>query len=63
MHDQDGMHAIVAAVDALADDLTPAHGFHRGRYHRLRVGDYRIVYVIDGNLITIERVDRVIGGG
>jgi mRNA interferase RelE/StbE len=63
MHDQDGIRAIVAAVDALADDPTPAHGFHRGRYHRLRVGDYRILYVIDDDLITIERVDKVIGGG
>ena len=63
MHDQDGMRDVVAAVDALADDPVPAHGFHRGRYHRLRVGDYRVLYVIDGDLITIERVDRVISGG
>ena len=63
MHDQDSTGAIVAAVDALAGDPAPAHGFHRGRYHRLRVGDYRILYVIDGDLVTIERVDRVISGG
>jgi mRNA-degrading endonuclease RelE of RelBE toxin-antitoxin system len=60
MHDQDGMRVIVAAVDALANDPHPAAGFHRGRYHRLRVGEYRILYVIDDDLITIERVDRVI---
>ena len=59
MHDQDGMRAIVAAVAGLADDPLPAEGFHRGRYHRLRVGPYRILYVIDGDAITVERVDRV----
>jgi mRNA-degrading endonuclease RelE of RelBE toxin-antitoxin system len=30
----------------------------RGDYHRLRVGRFRVVYVIDGDLITVERVDR-----
>jgi mRNA-degrading endonuclease RelE of RelBE toxin-antitoxin system len=60
MHDQDGTRAVVAAISALAGDPCPAEGFHRGRYHRLRVGDYRVLYVIDGGLITIERVDRII---
>ena len=59
LHDQVGMRAIVAAVDDLAEDPYPAAGFHRGRYHRLRVSAYRVLYVIDGDLITIERVDRV----
>jgi mRNA-degrading endonuclease RelE of RelBE toxin-antitoxin system len=59
MHDQDGMRAIGAAVAGLANDPFPAEGFHRGRYHRLRVGHYRILYVIDGDVITVERVDRV----
>jgi mRNA-degrading endonuclease RelE of RelBE toxin-antitoxin system len=61
MHDQDGMRAIVAAVTALADDPLPAAGFHRGRYHRLRVGLYRIMYLIDDTMITIEHVDRTTG--
>jgi hypothetical protein len=61
MHDQDGMRAIGAAVASLADDHLPAEAFHRGRYHRLRVGHYRVMYVVDGNLITVERVDRVAG--
>jgi mRNA-degrading endonuclease RelE of RelBE toxin-antitoxin system len=60
MRDQEGMRAIVAAVDALQDDPYPAEGFHRGDYHRLRVGTYRVMYVIDGDVITIERVDRLI---
>jgi len=59
MHDQDGLRAIGAAVEALANDPYPAEGFHRGRYHRLRVGAYRILYAVDDDVITIERVDRV----
>ena len=61
LRDQDGMRAVGAAVAALASDPCPPEGFHRGRYHRLRVGRYRVMYVIDGDVITIERVDRVIG--
>jgi mRNA-degrading endonuclease RelE of RelBE toxin-antitoxin system len=53
------MRAVVAATAALTEDPHPAGGFHRGEYHRLRVGAYRIVYVIDPDRITIERVDRV----
>jgi mRNA-degrading endonuclease RelE of RelBE toxin-antitoxin system len=61
MHDQDSMRLIGAAVAALAADPypDPPEGFHRGRYHRLRAGDYRIMYVVDGDLITIERVDSL----
>lgn len=59
MHDQNGMRAIGAAVTALAADPypPPPDGFHRGQYHRLRVGDYRIMYVVDDGVITVERVD------
>jgi mRNA-degrading endonuclease RelE of RelBE toxin-antitoxin system len=59
MADQDGMRAIGAAVASLADDSLPAEGFHAGEYHRLRVGSYRVVYVVEGDLITITRVDRL----
>jgi mRNA-degrading endonuclease RelE of RelBE toxin-antitoxin system len=59
MADQDGMRAIGAAVAALAEDPLPADGFDAGEYHRLRVGAYRVVYVVDGDLITVSRVDRV----
>jgi mRNA-degrading endonuclease RelE of RelBE toxin-antitoxin system len=54
------MHAVGVAVAALAADPYPPEGFHRGRYHRLRVGRYRVMYVIDGDVITVERVDRVV---
>ena len=56
--DQDGMRAIGAAVASLAEDPYPPEAFHRADYHRLRVCSYRVVYVIDGDMITIERVDR-----
>ena len=58
MADQLGMRAIGAAVGSLADDPIPAEGFHAGEYHRLRVGRYRVVYVVEGDLITVSRVDR-----
>lgn len=61
MHDQDGMRAIAAAVTALAGDPYPAGAFHRGQYHRLRVGPYRVVYLVEGDLITVDRVDRAAG--
>ena len=60
MRDQAGIRAVVAAVERLADDPYPAEAFHRGRYHRLRVGAYRILYVIDEDVITVERVDRAL---
>ena len=34
------------AVAALAAAPYPLEGFHRGRYHRLRVGRYRVMYLI-----------------
>jgi mRNA-degrading endonuclease RelE of RelBE toxin-antitoxin system len=61
LHDQDGMRAIGTAVAALAGNPYPPEAFHRGRYHRLRVGRYRVMYVIDGDLITTEWVDCVAG--
>lgn len=59
MADQNGMRAIGAAVAALAGNPLPANGFHAGEYHRLRVGRYRVVYIVESDLITIGRVDRV----
>jgi mRNA-degrading endonuclease RelE of RelBE toxin-antitoxin system len=53
--------AVVAAVDALEGDPYPADSFRWGDMHRLRVGPYRIMYVVEGELITIDRVDRVTG--
>jgi ParE-like toxin of type II ParDE toxin-antitoxin system len=58
MADQLGMRAVGAAVAALATDPLPGDGFHAREYHRLRVGEYRIVYVVEGDLVTVSRVDR-----
>jgi mRNA interferase RelE/StbE len=57
--DQDGMHAINEAVAALADDPEPPEAFIRGSYRRLRVGNYRIMYSVEDDLVTVIRVDRV----
>jgi mRNA-degrading endonuclease RelE of RelBE toxin-antitoxin system len=54
------MRAIGVAVSALAADPNPPDAFVRGDYRRLKVGAYRIMYVVEVDLITIERVDRVI---
>jgi mRNA interferase RelE/StbE len=56
--DQDGLRAVGLAVAALADDPYPPDAFHRGEYHRLRVGDYRVLYFVDDDVITIDRVDK-----
>jgi mRNA-degrading endonuclease RelE of RelBE toxin-antitoxin system len=53
------MTAVVAALDSLVQDPYPAESFRWGDMLRLRVGKYRIMYVVEGELITIQRVDRV----
>lgn len=57
--DQDGMRAINAAVAGLVANPEPPEAFVRGRYWRLRVGDYRVLYSVEGDLVTVMRVDRV----
>lgn len=59
MADQGAMLAIGSAVAALVEDPLPAKGFHAGVYHRLRIDAYRVVYIIEGDLITVSRVGRV----
>ena len=56
MADQAGMMAVNRAVEALADDPAPLGAFVRGAYRRLRVGPYRVLYEVEGNLITIVRI-------
>jgi len=53
------MTAVVAAVDALEGDPFPVDSFRWGDMYWLRVGPYRIMYVVEGDLITVDRVDRI----
>lgn len=62
MDDPAALAGVLEAIDALADDPRPAGSFHRGEYHRLRVGPYRVVYVVEGDVITVTRVDRLRAG-
>jgi mRNA-degrading endonuclease RelE of RelBE toxin-antitoxin system len=36
-------------------------GFHRGDWHRLQIGAYRVLYAVEGDLVTVVRVDRASG--
>jgi mRNA interferase RelE/StbE len=58
--DQDGLREVGAAVSALVDDPDPPDAFVRGKYRRLKVGPYRVMYVLEDDLITVERVDLAI---
>jgi mRNA interferase RelE/StbE len=61
LDDAEGMQAVLEALDALAGDPYPVQSFRWGDLLRLRVGRYRIMYVVEDALITIERIDRVSG--
>jgi len=39
----------------------PPEAFRWGEVLRLRVGQYRVMYTVEGDLITILRVDRRTG--
>jgi mRNA interferase RelE/StbE len=53
------MIAVNRAVEALADDPAPPGAFIRGAYRRLRVGPYRVLYEVEGDLIAIVRIEQV----
>jgi mRNA-degrading endonuclease RelE of RelBE toxin-antitoxin system len=57
--DRAGMTAVADAVDALEADPYPPESFAWGDTRRLRAGAYRVMYVVEGDLVTIDRVDRV----
>jgi mRNA interferase RelE/StbE len=59
--DRAGLAAVLDATDALADDPYPPESFPWGEMRRLRTGPYRVMYVVEDDLITIERVDRMSG--
>ncbi|MET9681834.1 type II toxin-antitoxin system RelE family toxin [Streptomyces coeruleorubidus] len=52
--DPSGLAAVLDAIDKLADDPRPAGSVPYGvDIRRLRVGDYRVMYVIDDDVIHI----------
>ncbi|MEV5574941.1 type II toxin-antitoxin system RelE/ParE family toxin [Spirillospora sp. NPDC052269] len=61
VHDQDGMHAIAAAVAALSENPTPPEAFRWGSDggYRLRVGPYRVMYRLEIDAVLVARIDRV----
>jgi len=61
MTDQAGIRAIGSAIAQLSDNPYPPEAFRWGEVLRLRVGPYRIMYTVEGDLITILRVDRRTG--
>jgi mRNA-degrading endonuclease RelE of RelBE toxin-antitoxin system len=61
MTDQAGMRTIGIAVGQLSGNPYPPEAFRWGEVPRLRVGPYRIMYTVEGDLITILRVDRRAG--
>ncbi|MQY07032.1 type II toxin-antitoxin system RelE family toxin [Actinomadura macrotermitis] len=61
LSDQEGVHAVTAALARLADDPTPPEALPYGRDgdYRLRIGRYRVMYRIEDEVITLGRVDRL----
>jgi len=57
--DPDALHAVLTAIDQLADDPRPAESFPYGSHHRrLRVGRYRVMYEIKGDEVVIGHIAR-----
>lgn len=57
--DPGALHAVLAAIDQLADDPRPAESFRYGSDHlRLRVGRYRVMYEIIGDEVRIGQIAR-----
>ena len=59
MADRAGVAAAVTAIYGLAEDPYPAESVRWGETQRLHVGAYRVIYEVKGDLVTIDRVDRV----
>jgi hypothetical protein len=59
LEDRGGIAAVLAAADALAEDSYPAGSFKWGEFQRLHVGAYRVLSALEGDLVTIHRVDCV----
>jgi mRNA interferase RelE/StbE len=58
--DPEGIAAVLNAVDRLVDDPRPAGSFPYGSpdLRRLRVGRYRVLYEIKGDVVSIGHIAR-----
>jgi mRNA interferase RelE/StbE len=58
--DPAGLGAVLDAVDRLTDDPRPAESFPYGSpdLRRLRVGRYRVMYEIKGDVVSIGHIAR-----
>jgi len=58
--DPAGLGAVLDAVDRLTDDPRPAESFPYGSpdLRRLRVGRYRVMYEINGDVVSIGHIAR-----
>jgi mRNA interferase RelE/StbE len=63
LDDPQGLREVLDAIDALAGDPRPAGSFHRGDYHRLRIGRYGVLYEITEDVVSVRRIDRLSMGG
>jgi mRNA interferase RelE/StbE len=63
LDDPQGMHAVLDAIDRLADDPRPAGSFPYGSpdLRRLRVRRYRILYEITDDTVAIRHIARGTG--
>jgi mRNA interferase RelE/StbE len=58
--DPGGLGAVMEAVDRLADDPRPAESVPYGSpdLRRLRIGRYRVLYEISGDVVVIGHIPR-----
>jgi hypothetical protein len=60
LDDLAGLREVLEAIDGLAGDPRPSALVPRGPAHgRLHVGQYRVVYEIGTDMISVRRVDRI----
>jgi mRNA interferase RelE/StbE len=59
MDDPAGLAEVMDAIDALAVGPRPPGSFHRGDYHRLRAGRYRVLYQITEDTVLVRHIARV----
>lgn len=59
--DPDGLRTVLAAVDALAQEPYPVGSFAFGNtgLYRLRVGRYRVLYLVTHDLVTVNHLARI----